>query len=438
MERQISDFTKETARQKKEIEKRYEKQSRALRQEMEQAKANVDAHYARRVRELETELTANERRFQEELRKADENSQAQRRKVLERLESANRELRDEIDAVRNREHEKTERGHAFAERCFSRAQNRMEKAERMPCDFFCPGQFELFREHLESARTLMRSEMYEAAAAVADAAQTELELLILNVGEQQKEWEEMFAAYRAGIERIQDKMNRFEREALATPCGSFILDESERAYWSVDNYRAIREEADTAYQAVLRIEASGVASFLREGTAAKGFAFQQQIRGLNRLEERADAVISCIVQERFYSDQRYALAQSAEEALRQEGYAVVRSRFRGTPEEEPIDCYDCEVSPNDRDSLLLTFLPVRKDGVAVDTLCLVTANLWTQYDPVLLENWVNGVTARLKQRLPGTTFVWNRETSRRASIEARYQQVPDANLLARKLEKKYQ
>ncbi|MBR0280955.1 MAG: hypothetical protein IJQ81_05090, partial [Oscillibacter sp.] len=146
----------EQERRRREIERNNQRQIDRLRRELEQAKRDMDASYAQKVRALSEELTARERRFQQELRRADEQAQARRAELLQALRDANEELRKEVEEIRRREFERTENGRTLARERTRYAEERAAAVERTPHEFFCPGQLNLFREHLDSVQSMIR------------------------------------------------------------------------------------------------------------------------------------------------------------------------------------------------------------------------------------------------------------------------------------------
>ncbi len=253
----------------------------------------------------------------------------------------------------------------------------------------------------------------------------------------------MYAAYRETVLRVREKLEQFQQEELRTPCGQFHMNDDERDYWSRGHYRAIRADAEDARAMVDIIERDGSADAYLSGLSAgqgqhfSPLRFGQELKKLNRLEERADAVIACIRDERYFSDERYQMAGAVEALLSAGGYRVTLSGFRGEPEEPP-DCYDLELRPNGRDILRLTFIPVRRDGVTARTLCLVTADVASTPNPALIDRWARDVAARIRREVPRLDILRREEPGRRDEVEREYKKKPDMRLLAKKLEKKYQ
>ncbi len=405
---------------------------------MEDQLRRVEASRLETLRRVREEMAEELRRQAEELRSVNAAAQEERRQLLRQLQEANQALRAEIEETRRREENRSRAGREMAESAFRRASAQEEAVREMPHAFFCPGQFEIFQEQLESARRMLEKGMYDAAAATAAAAQTELELLAVNVQESRREWLEMYEVYSGVASGLYETMLRFEDSVIRTPYGEFRLEDGERDYWSRGTYREIREEILEAREIA---ERAGQAGSPAEGREAfvKGFRLAREIDGLHRLSARLTAAISCIQSERIYSDLRCRMAETAEEFLTEEGYQVERSRFRGEPREEPLDCYDLTVGLNGSDHIGLTFVPRREDGVAIGNVCVVTLDIRTIPDPRLIETRARDVIAGIRQAYPALPAVWYQGGDAQiAETERRYSQRPDVRLLARRLERKYQ
>ena len=409
-----------------------------LERQLQQALGRADAAAQRQVRQVQEELSAQLRRQTEELRQAGRRAQEERRQALEELRQVNQALRQELEDLRRQEKERTQAGEDLARQRLQEAQSQVQAVEALPHAFFCPGQLDLFREHLSAAQTMLRSGLCAASAAAADAALAELEILELRVREHQREWEEVYSLYRALAAGLWETVEQFEREALETACGRFTMDEGDWDYWSQGSYPSVRREVREAWALVQRVEeAGGAAAYLRSGGALRGFAFQRQVSGLYRLSDRLTAAVTCIRQERRFSDQRYWLAGQAQALLEPLGYRTVSAGFRGTDREEPLDCYDWTGSVNGTDLLRLTFVPRRQDGVAVENLCLLSQEVRTLPSGALLQRQAEGALSRLRQGLPQLAARWIPEPGRLLAEEQSCKQRPDAALLVRRLERKH-
>ena len=157
------------------------------------------------------------------------------------------------------------------------------------------------------------------------------------------------------------------------------------------------------------------------------------------MADRFTAAASCIRSERFFSDERFALGEAAEKTLSDAGYRIVHSDFRGEPCPEPMDCYDLEATINGIDTVRLSFVPRREDGVAVRNVCILTVDSRTVPNPAVISQITDETRRMLQPVLRGTEIVCFRSGETAAGqMEQRLNRAPDPALLARRLERKYQ
>lgn len=442
LERQLQANTRQHQEALRQMEAAHAQRTRQLEADLQQLLSlneELREHYAAQVHELQDQLLAEMRSHMDAVRQADAAAQAQRQQLLAELAQITESLNDQLTDVRRQEAERTEVGRSMAERLEGEARTQELVVRGLPHAFFRPGQLAVFAEHLESVRTLMQTGMYDAAAAAADASLAELEILEVTVREDQREWEALFAEYRAMATCLRSTMDDFEREAVQTPLGAFRLSDEERDYWSRGQYAAVRAEVDQAWAMVEGVERAGsVGAFLSEGTAAKGTQLVRQITGLHHVSERMSAAMACIRSECSFSYGRMQLADIAEEVLMGQGYHVVRSEFR---DGEPIDCYDLELTINGIDKATVTFVPCRTDGIVTRNACLVSLDMRTMVNDDYAARVAQGIVERLQgdEAFIGIEVTWVEEGEQaRVAVERRHKAKPDPAALARKLERRYQ
>lgn len=436
--RQLESRLRELNCQQEEMRRQQEEQNEAQLRQMRQEVSQIDARQVQRVRAMQEEIGRELHQQMEQLRREDAAAQAERRRLLDELAQVERELKEELEEIRRQERRREEVSRETAERFCQEAEGQEKAAAETPHEFFCPGQLEIFREHLEAARTMLKSGMYDAAAASADAAAAELEILRINVREQQREWMEMFQTYRLLAGELYRTLEQFEREELETVCGRFRLKSVERDYWSQERYGEVRDAVLAAWETVRELEdAVSTEAFLRSGRGVKGFQLTRQISALHRLSERLLAVMLCIRSERIYSDQRYVWGQEAAEQLEAAGYQVLDARFHGEPEES-IDCYEVTAAMGG-DLVTITFAPRREDGVTVENVCLLTLDARVVPNPVLIQARAEEIQGCLREGHPGLRTEWYQEgDARRETARRNYVRKPDATVLAKRLERRYQ
>jgi hypothetical protein len=277
--------------------------------------------------------------------------------------------------------------------------------------------------------------MYDAAAATAGSALSELELLEIQIQEQLREWEEIFCVYKQLVTRLKKLLDDFEKEEISTPAGTFHLNYAQREYWSENAFGRISSDIRNAYALVESIEAEGIKNYLKTGQAFKGFQFARQITKLYELADQLSAVISCIRNERGFSDERFVLAEKTEDALEDRGYSVVGAQFRG---ENLMDCFELEVTINNgRDIERISFVPVRRNGIAEGTACMVTISGYTYPNPEALWGQAQDIIALIQGIAPSVQTQWFAEGDANAETYIRSMNQPPSvaqytHVLARK------
>ena len=440
LERQLH----ELSNRQKELTLRMQQQNnsamREMRAELQAALQRKDAQSARQIGDIRTQMSIELQEAADAIRREAAQAQQEREALLVKLEYVNQELRRELDEIKQREYRRTESGYNLAKELAAQATQQEQIVAELPHMFFCPGQLDIFREHLSSVRTMMEAQLFDAAAAAADASLAELEILEINVRENQREWEEQYTLYRTLISALHDQMEQFEAGEIQTECGSFVLSPEERSYWSQSKYDVLRQDILTAWGIVEQIEsADSVTAYLKDGGATKGFAFSKAITSLYRLNERYNAAEICIRNERFYSDQRYRWGKMAVGCLEDVGYHIVDDCFRRNPHEEPIDSYDILATVNDLDYLRVTFIPVREDGVTIRNQCQLVLNVLTSPNEAFIAQSASEISERLKGRIPEVMVTWHREGSDAVKKEEQtIKKKPDMQIMSKKLERKYQ
>lgn len=434
MEEQIQALNRE----QDELRRRMTQESEARIRQMTEALHRIDASHVESIRRLREELMAEMQRNVEAIRRADQQSQAQRTRLLQQLQQLNRELQEEMDRLRQQQGRQQESGRAVAEQLLGRARAQAMAVEREPHQLFCPSQFEVLQEHLSTAVRMLEMKLYDTAAAMADAAWTEFELLGIQVRERQREWEQVYQIYEAIASGLYQAMEAFEAEPVLTPLGSFILEDDDRTYWSRDQYQPVRDSVAKAYRLVEGIrDAGSITDFLRTHTVAKGFVLNNQINSLRRLNEQLTAVTLCIRNELFYSDQRCQMAVRAGKLLKSMGYQVGEPKFRGDPE-DLLDCCELTASINGVDMITLIFVPQREDGIVVRNICILVPDIRTLPNPNLIQGEAQALLEDLRQALAIQAVWYPPDSVQLPLVERQYKQQADAQLLTRKLERKYQ
>lgn len=409
-----------------------------LKRESEQNRRELEREFVQRSQRIREELLAQMQQQVDELRKADAEAQRERQRLLDELSQVNDELKNELDTLKKEEQQRTETSRRMAEELSEQAEQQQETVESLPHGFFCEGQLEIYAEHLEQVQTFLSMGMCEAAASTADICLAELKILEINVRSLQRDWEDLYWEYQCQASSLYEIMEAFERDPVESPMGEFILEDEDRTYWSNGQYPPVHDDVEQSYQLVRGIDtAGGITEYLCGGEAPQGREMVRAISGLYRLSDRLLAAITCIRNEMGLSDKRELRAEQAEELLKSRGFVRVSAGFRN---DEPLDSYVLELTNNNGlDTLRLTFVPVREDGVAVDNICLVSLDMHTAPGAAFIRTLSESVVDILQNGIRDLRVLWDGETaSEMDTVETNEKSVPDMRLLVRRLERRYQ
>lgn len=447
LESQIAELSSQQEETRRRIEQEQAQRIKSLRaqlkRESDQSRQQLEREFDRRSQQIREELFAQLQRQTEELRAFDAQAQRERQQLLDELQQMYDELSAELAGLKAQEQRRTEVSREMAEQLVAEAQQQQEAVEALPHAFFCAGQFDVFAEHLEQVQTFLAQGMCEAAASSADICLAELQILEINVRTMQREWEELYLEYRGQASMLHKLMEQFEAGPVESPLppGAFILCPEDRDDWSSGQYGPVHDEIVQAFQLVQGVDGAGsVSAYLSEGEAPQGRQMVQAITGLHRLADRLLAAITCIRNEMSLSDGREMLAEQAERLLAEQGYWRVSGGYRN---EDPLDSYVLDLKNNDMDTLRLTFVPVREDGVAVRNICLISLDIQTTPGESFIQQVAQETASIVKDASPGLQVVWDgvwdKSTADKVSqAESRNKDVPDMRLLVRRIERKYQ
>lgn len=440
--RLLESINRNQAELRKKIEQEAEQKIRAmerqLRSELEQSRQEMDADFQNYVTQSQQRMAAERQELIDELRRAEENARRERSEKLRELERLNAELRQELESIKS----ETTQMHSFTKEYALELKQKAVQQEKvvrnLPHQFFHPGQLDILDEHLAQIDCMIDAEMYDAAAATADSVLAELQIFEITLNENQRDWSELFGICKRLITALHDQIKTFEAQPIRTPAGDFSpMPEEQLDYWSSGSYSAIRKKVMDEYEASVLI-AKDIGSFLSQNGGIAINQYQNQIRLLHRLAEQVSAAITCIQSERFYSDERFVLAQQAMDYLCSQAYQIQEEEtgFRIPPDGEPIDAFEVSATINGLDYLHLSFVPVRENGVTVRNICLITVELQTVYD----ENLIEGIAANVANALTNRSSVqaeWNANgLGMLEDQECSLKKKPNVGELAKKLERK--
>lgn len=276
----------------------------------------------------------------------------------------------------------------------------MKELDGKPHEFFFPGDLDVIKSRGPQIQNALKHKMYQAAAAMMLAAETEARLLMIRTEKAFQEWMEMFVDYKMLVNRMSEELGMYSRQPLETPAGSFKLSEDELNFWSRSLYSKLAKIIIKMKQAVDQMERMDLEQYLKTGSAPNGYQFRKLLRRLEDLEQSLTAVMEGIGAERFYSDERKVSAKKTKEMMAEYGYECLKDGFvEAEGKENPADSYELVFCLNAYDQLFTRFVPVRKHGVAVGNQCLLWMDMQTFPEQKLIRGILDVNHDRLKELL---------------------------------------
>ena len=204
------------------------KELEAIRKQYEQAlkkhDQQTDAAYRKALDDMQFRLTGVYRQQLEALRKFDEAARREREKQLQELERQVEVLHQEVETIKQRAQRREENSRAEAERMLQDAQMTEQQTEKVPHDFFYPGELTIISASLDAARDMETNGMYDASTATALGAVTQMRLLQAKTIQAEDGWHAVWAPYSQWLAMMEDEMKALEHDAIETVSGLWTMD----------------------------------------------------------------------------------------------------------------------------------------------------------------------------------------------------------------------
>lgn len=384
LQREIERLRTQSAQNERRLRQNMEQQIKQLETKMRNAmvrqQRETEEQYTRRIAKLREQYSAEVTQKMEALHQQAENSLQEQQKKFQELQKCNRELLNLLKETKYRQEEQNEQQRQWALSMQEQMKASRRQADGSPHDFFFQGEFSLIDAQANELKSELDNQMYQAAAADAGSAALQFDLLYVKVIQALEEWIQAFNDYAHYIRFIFRRIEQIETIPIKTKAGNFVLTPAELQFWSSDTYLAFRRKITDALEEIERIEQVGVAAYLRECETENRRAVFGKVRDAHKWNDEFTAVAMCIDAERRLSDERWYLGQLTENIVKELGYGRIKKGFRRREtgqmhfcgHTDPMDCYDMVFSVQGVDKLFITFCPVRKDGVTVHNICIVS------------------------------------------------------------------
>ena len=453
LERQIRDLQarhdREISNMKNEMNRRINELKRQRDQILRNYKNKVDATYAQKAKEYQEKIVAQYNKDIKVLQEQEKAYREQQAKLIHELEKENEEIAKAFQAIKDDQNKKKEGSKKLAEEHYQEAVDTKAITDQLPHEFFYPSEFMIFSEHLAEAVNLIKQEYYEAAVAVCDAASMEFERLALRVEAAKHEWESMYNDYRDVVLRMRESLTQLNEMPLTTPAGNMVMDETYDDYWSKHYYSELMKQLQPHFDTIDSIEQNGLDAFLKKGNGHKSFQFLADISAANRLSDHLEAMIACIKNECFFSDERFVAGNLIADFYEELLYETIECQFSDKDETSPasdqsnlLDAFVVRVTYNRLDEVIVHIVPYREDGVTIRNDFIIETITKSHADTKIIEDIVDHIRTYLQHTFPTSQIIdfENGVTDNvqdMENVENQLKKQADVNLQAVIYERKY-
>ena len=195
------------------------------------------------------------------------------------------------------------------------------------------------------------------------------------------------------------KLNEFRRKPIITCLNdSDPLSDEERDFWSSGCFRGVASEIDTSFRDNVTIARSGIVPYLRSQKADDERKIHEDIIAGRHLNDEFAGITNCIINEKYYSDERFLVGEALTEELKHgSGYIIISNGFI---DGNGLESYEIEYTFGaagdmvDIDKILL--YPVRHDGMTTANRCIVYGDRNGIVEPQFLERKYSATENRIR------------------------------------------
>lgn len=297
------------------------------------------------------------RQTQQSVQEALRNSEERHKREMGEIRARSRRLEEQLAGEKARRESERKMAIEAARSALERAQREIQTVCKLPCEFFAAGHLDAISEQVRQAVKLCNEQMGQAAAALADAATTDAVVLGEQVRQANREWEELFQVYRGRIEAVEEEKKQFEQEPFGRETRP--ISHEDRNYWSNGLWDDCARQVDELAAYATHMDVSD-----RNTHPLKTSELIRALSDVGELEDRQQALMYCIRQERKYSDERFYTGRDMLEQLEEAGFGITDHGF---VEDEPIDSYEIVLGAFEAgtEDILVMIAPVRQEGVVV-------------------------------------------------------------------------
>ena len=328
----------------------------------------------------------------------------------QRLETHNRREREKIVQELQKEREILEKriekiDAYYTERSDIEKRRAMELLEQLkevevnvlnsPHQVFCGNQFDVIALGRENIEHFLQDGMYQAVSGQAAMMIADYQLLAAKTDQKYREWEVLYRRFSALLQTIWGQVNSFNQSRLTTPFAQYVLlTDVEKDFWSQGEYRWMMRYLDEANGLESQIGWEGIEQYLKSQAAYDVDKMTDLYYDMREEKNHIYAILNCINNERFYSDQRYVWGEKIVNILKESDYNVIERYWEEASEsmrvqqwyqashkyaddyaENQLGTYAMTFEFGYQDYLHVKIVPIREYGICVRNQCYLMVDM---------------------------------------------------------------
>ena len=325
----------------------------------------------------------------------EESKRKEREKALEKIRKEREILENRVNDIEAHLADKSSREKQRAKEMLDELSQIEEKAALSPHQVFFGNQFDIIRNGWDNIERFMRDEMYQAASGQAALMMADYELLEAKTDQKYREWEVLYQRFSTLLQTIWMQVNMFNQSRFATPFAQKIfMSDTEKNFWSQGDYSWMMQYLDQANNLESQIGIEGIEQYLKGQTAIDVDQLTDLYYDLREERNHIYAILNCINNERYYSDQRYVWGEQIAKVMEDLDYDLTEiyweeaSSFMQKQQwyqeshqnsdeyaENQLGTYFMTFEFGNHDCFFVKIVPIRENGICVRNQCYLTIDM---------------------------------------------------------------
>lgn len=376
-------------------------------QEIQRQQQITQREYSQKLQNLQEEILAAQRKKLKEIEEETDKYIREQKKLISQVEEIQAETINELEKLKKQTNEEKDFEERSAREAYEEMLNSKAIADQGPHTFFHPNQFEIITQQTEKIQNEIESQMYQSALADANATSMQYNVLSVKTENNLNEWCRSFYQFSMILSSLNEEIDSF----LEAENGDGDFSEEECDFWSKGRFSQLKREIDAATQMVKEITRKGIIEYLKAVEHPDKNEIYSAVNKAKHWQTRLLAILGCIRCERSLSHERFDVGEIVATYLSEDGYSISVHKFKTPTEndakqkwyvmpknENPFETFEIVAGFEKlNDMIHINFVPVRKNGIVEENMCVIYIELSTIQSDKFEEQYLNGLKNKIEQ-----------------------------------------